>query len=107
MSDKPNDDGLREANGSNTPLNEPSESLRPPFERRQFGGTERQSKPFDEDVPISRSDLKKGAQELSENSVAHINWSVLIVSSVVIVAFSIWAILMPINASTTMKTVVD
>ncbi|GEM_PF-3112641 len=60
MSDKPNDDGLREANGSNTPLNEPSESLRPPFERRQFGGTERQSKPFDEDVPISRSDLKKG-----------------------------------------------
>lgn len=107
MSDKPNDDGLREANGSNTPLDEPSESLRPPFERRQFGGTERQSKPFDEDVPISRSDLKKGAQELSENSVAHINWSVLIVSSVVIVAFSIWAILMPINASTTMKTVVD
>lgn len=39
--------------------------------------------------------------------MAHINWSVLIVSSVVIVAFSIWAILMPINASTTMKTVVD
>lgn len=107
MSDKPNDDGLREANGSNTPLDEPSESSRPPFERRQFGGTERQSKPFDEDVPISRSDLKKGAQELSENSVAHINWSVLIVSSVVIVAFSIWAILMPINASTTMKIVVD
>ncbi|MHA1176711.1 choline BCCT transporter BetT [Psychrobacter faecalis] len=107
MSDEPNDDGLREANESNTPLNEPSESSRPPFERRQFGGTERQSKPFDEDVPISRSDLQKGAQELSENSVAHINWSVLIVSSVVIVAFSIWAILMPINASTTMKTVVD
>lgn len=108
MSDKPNDDGLREADHSNNPLvNEPSESSRPPFERRQFGGTERQSKPFDEDVPISRSDLKKGAQELSENSVAHINWSVLIVSSVVIVAFSIWAILMPINASTTMKTVVD
>lgn len=108
MSDKPNDDGLREADESNNPsVNEPSESSRPPFERRQFGGTERQSKPFDEDVPISRSDLKKGAQELSENSVAHINWSVLIVSSVVIVAFSIWAILMPINASTTMKTVVD
>ena len=108
MSDKPNDDSLREADESNNPLvNEPSESSRPPFERRQFGGTERQSKPFDEDVPISRSDLKKGAQELSENSVAHINWSVLIVSSVVIVAFSIWAILMPINASTTMKTVVD
>ena len=60
MSDKPNDDGLREADESNNPsVNEPSESSRPPFERRQFGGTERQSKPFDEDVPISRSDLKK------------------------------------------------
>lgn len=70
MSDKLNDDGLREADESNNPsVNEPSESSRPPFERRQFGGTERQSKPFDEDVPISRSDLKKGAQELSENSV--------------------------------------
>ena len=31
MSDKPNDDGLREADESNNPLvNEPSESSRPP-----------------------------------------------------------------------------
>lgn len=80
---------------------------RTPFERSQFGGTKRQSKPFDEDVPISRNDLQKGAQELSENSVAHINWSVLIISSLVIVAFSIWAIFMPSSASTTMKAVVD
>lgn len=37
MSDKPNDDGLREADESNNPLvNEPSESSRPPFERRQL-----------------------------------------------------------------------
>ncbi|WP_296245285.1 MULTISPECIES: choline BCCT transporter BetT [unclassified Psychrobacter] len=107
MIDEPNDDGLTEANESNIPLAEPAESSRTPFERRQFGGTERQSKPFDEDVPISRSDLKKGAQELSENSVAHINWSVLIVSSIVIFAFSLWAIFMPTIASTTMKTVVD
>lgn len=113
MNNEPNDDSLAEADKSHARLaharlaSESSESSRAPFERRQFGGTERQSKPFDEDVPISRSDLKKGAQELSENSVAHINWSVLIVSSIVIVAFSIWAIFMPAIASTTMKTVVD
>lgn len=100
MSNEREDEHLTEAQ-------QQAKNSRTPFERSQFGGTERQSKPFDEDVPISRSDLQKGAQELSENSVAHINWSVLIVSSVVIVAFSIWAILMPINASTTMKTVVD
>ena len=108
MNNEPNDDSLAEAGKSRARLaSEGSESSRAPFERRQFGGTERQSKPFDEDVPISRSDLKKGAQELSENSVAHINWSVLIVSSIVIFAFSLWAILMPAIASTTMKTVVD
>lgn len=108
MTDGPKEDSLAEADKSKISLENMSiEHSRTPFERRQFGGTERQSKPFDEDVPISRSDLKKGAQELSENSVAHINWSVLIVSSVVIVAFSIWAIFMPAIASTTMKTVVD
>ncbi len=103
MTNEPNDDNLT---GAGKP-NEQIESSRTPFERSQFGGTERQSKPFDEDLPISRSDLRRGAQELSENSVAHINWSVLIISSIVIVAFSLWAIFMPASASTTMKTVVD
>ncbi|AMN49449.1 choline BCCT transporter BetT [Psychrobacter sp. P2G3] len=103
MTNEPNDDSLTEADQPN----EQVESSRTPFERSQFGGTKRQSKPFDEDVPISRNDLQKGAQELSENSVAPINWSVLIISSLVIVAFSIWAIFMPVNASTTMRAVVD
>ncbi|WP_299184790.1 choline BCCT transporter BetT [uncultured Psychrobacter sp.] len=103
MTNEPNDDNLTEAGKPNEQI----ESSRTPFERSQFGGTERQSKPFDEDLPISRSDLRRGAQELSENSVAHINWSVLIISSLVIVAFSLWAIFMPAGASTTMKTVVD
>ncbi|WP_372844187.1 choline BCCT transporter BetT [Psychrobacter sp.] len=100
MSNEREDERLTEAQ-------QQAENPRTPFERSQFGGTKRQSKPFDEDVPISRNDLQKGAQELSENSVAHINWSVLIISSLVIVAFSIWAIFMPSNASTTMKAVVD
>lgn len=100
MSNEREDEHLSEAQ-------QQAENPRTPFERSQFGGTKRQSKPFDEDVPISRNDLQKGAQELSENSVAHINWSVLIISSLVIVAFSLWAIFMPIGASTTMRAVVD
>lgn len=108
MTDEPKNDSLAEADKSNTSLENVSiENLRTPFERSQFGGTKRESKPFDEDIPISRNDLQKGAQELSENSVAHINWSVLIISSLVIVAFSMWAIFLPINASTTMKAMVD
>ncbi|WP_367106958.1 choline BCCT transporter BetT [uncultured Psychrobacter sp.] len=107
MANEPNDNDLNEAGQPNPSTIESNQSTRTPFERKQFGGTERQSKPFDEDVPISRNDLQKGAQELTENSVPHINWSVLIISSLVIVAFSIWAIFLPTGASTTMKTVVD
>lgn len=107
MANESDNDELILSQKSQATNTESAESSRTPFERSQFGGTERQSKPFDEDVPISRNDLQKGAQELSENSVAHINWSVLIISSVVIVAFSIWAIFLPANASTTMKAVVD
>lgn len=107
MANGPDNDELNSAQEPQAATTGSEESSRTPFERSQFGGTERQSKPFDEDVPISRNDLQKGAQELSENSVAHINWSVLIISSVVIVAFSIWAIFLPASASTTMKMVVD
>ena len=108
MTIDPSDDKLSEVSEPSSPnqANEQSQKAQTPFERSQFGGTQRQHK-NDEDVPISSSDLKKGAQELSKNTVAHINWSVLIISSIVIVAFSIWAIFLPVSASTTMKTMVD
>jgi len=85
----------------------PTKASRTPFERSQFGGTQRTAKPSDDDRPISRSDLKKGAQEMSTHSVAHVNWSVLIISSLIITMFSLWAIFLPKIASTTMKMVVD
>lgn len=104
MTIDPSDDKL----AKNSQPNEQIERTQTPFERSQFGGSERQSKTYlEDDAPISRSDLKKGAQELSENAVTHVNWSVLIISSIVIAAFSIWAIIMPDGASTTMKAVVD
>ncbi|VVN00315.1 choline BCCT transporter BetT [Pseudomonas fluorescens] len=81
----------------------------PPLERSRFGGTERRhERPADDDdAPVSRSDLSKGPQEVIEHREAYINWSVLLISSVVILAFSIWAILTPDHARMTMKMAVD
>ncbi|KMM85271.1 choline/glycine/proline betaine transport protein [Pseudomonas taetrolens] len=79
-----------------------------PLERSRFGGTQRRhERPDEDDAPVSRSDLSKGPEEVLEDREAHINWSVLLISSLVILAFSIWAIVMPDEARTTMKTAVD
>ena len=80
----------------------------PPLERSRFGGTERPHlRPIDSDAPVSRSDLSKGPTELLEHRKARINWRVLIISSVVILGFSVWAMLMPDGARTTMLAAVD
>lgn len=79
----------------------------PPLERTRFGGSERPPRHPDDDAPASRSDLSKGAEELRGDGSAQINWSVLLVSSLVIIAFSFWAIFLPDGARTTMKLVVD
>ncbi|HEX3160931.1 MAG TPA: BCCT family transporter, partial [Gemmatimonadaceae bacterium] len=80
----------------------------PPLERSRFGGTQRRpERPVDDDTPVSRSDLSKGREELLEHRTAHIAWRVLVISSVVILAFSVAAIRMPDVARTTMKTAVD
>ena len=88
--------------------NEQAGKWHPPLERSRFGGTERRhERPVDDDAPVSRSDLSKGAQELLADRKARINWSVLLISSAVILAFSVWAILMPDGAGTAMKMAVD
>ncbi|PLC49612.1 high-affinity choline transporter BetT [Pollutimonas subterranea] len=80
----------------------------PPLVRDRFGGTQRRhERQIDDDAPVSRSDLSKGPQELLEHRTAHINWGVLLISSIVILAFSIWAIRVPNEARTTMKMAVD
>ena len=79
-----------------------------PLEGGRFGGAERRHRrPADSDAPVSRSDLRKGSEEILEQPGAYINWRVLVISSAVILAFSIWAIAMPVGARLTMKTVVD
>ncbi|CEA00564.1 choline/carnitine/betaine transporter [Pseudomonas saudimassiliensis] len=80
----------------------------PPLERTRFGGSQkRPGRAEDDDAPVSRADLSKGPQELLEHRTSRTNWSVLIVSSVVILLFSIWAIMAPDEARTTMKSTVD
>lgn len=80
----------------------------PPLERSRFGGSgRRQGRSFDDSAPVSRSDLSRGPQELLEHRKARVNFSVLVISSIVILAFSVWAIFMPSNARTSMKAAVD
>ena len=82
--------------------------MSPPLERSRFGGTERrQERERDDNAPVSRSDLSKGPQELLEHRTASVSWGVLIVSSIVILAFSIWAIFLPNEARTSMQSTVS
>ncbi|WP_312307184.1 choline BCCT transporter BetT [Pulveribacter sp.] len=79
----------------------------PPLERSRFGGTQARQERPDDDIPVSRGDLSKGPQEVLEDRTARINWRVLLFSSAVIVAFSVWASLLPEDARTKMKLAVD
>lgn len=79
----------------------------PPLERSRFGIREPRHERLDDDVPVSRSDLSKGPQEVLEDRTARINWRILLISSVVILAFSVWASLMPEDARKKMKLAVD
>ncbi|WP_223193114.1 MULTISPECIES: choline BCCT transporter BetT [Psychrobacter] len=100
MSQPPNDDHLN----NDLPKTVPPKT---PFERSRFGGSVRPQKTLEDEVPVSKSDLGKGAGELSLTKTTQVNWSVLIVSSVIIAAFSIWAMVMPAQASATMELVVN
>lgn len=77
------------------------------IERSKFGGVERRHKRLDDDAPVSRSDLSKGSQELIKYPDVHVNWTILLISSLVIMTFSAWAIFMPEQARLTMKLTVD
>jgi len=80
-----------------------------PIERSRFGGTQRRAMRGDDDeAPATRSELSRGSQELrAEMPAARISWAVLLVSSAVILAFSLWAIATPSEAREGMKRAVD
>ncbi|GAA1419308.1 choline BCCT transporter BetT [Agrococcus citreus] len=91
------DEAQRSAAGRTSPPN---------LERARFGGTERKPERRHDEAPVSRSDLSRGQSEIVEDPRAKVHWPVLIVSAVVIVAFSAWAMLMPQLAKDTMLAVV-
>ncbi|RTZ47471.1 BCCT family transporter [Candidimonas sp. SYP-B2681] len=106
---KPSDaDRPEAAQPSKQASNPQAGQAHPPLERSRFGGTERRhERPTDDEAPVSRSDLSKGPHELLEHRRARINWGVLLISSLLVLAFSIWAIVVPDEARTTMKMAVD
>ena len=86
----------------------PSTTGKPPIERSRFGGTARRAAPKSESpVPVSRSDLSKGPAELLGDRTSRVNWKVFIIASVIILAFSVWTMLVPDSASATMKSMVN
>lgn len=108
MAIEPSDDNLSDTAQSKPPApHEKTSKPHPPLERSRFGGTQPKHQRHDDDVPVSRSDLSKGPDELLEHATVHINWTILLISSLVILAFSVWAIVMPQTAQMTMKTAVD
>ena len=105
----PSDDERSKDARPNVPAPNPQTAKPPPrLERTRFGGTERRhERAIEDEAPVSRSDLSKGPEELLEHRPDRINWGVLLISSVVILAFSIWAILVPDDARARMKMAVD
>lgn len=103
----PGDERPEPAHSGRQASNQASATPHAPLERSRFGATQRPAKRPDDDAPVSRSDLGKGAQELIGDQESLICWSVLVVSSLVILAFSIWAIVVPAGARTAMEVTVD
>ena len=56
--------------------------------------------------PKTSAELLKDGPNLTDRSGPKVNWQVLITSSLIILAFSLWAIFAPDNASSTMQTIV-
>ncbi|MDO5745706.1 MAG: choline BCCT transporter BetT [Micrococcaceae bacterium] len=78
-------------------------------ERSRFGVSERRKDPVAEEYrpPITSSELSKGPAELTSHPTPTVNWRVFITAALIILGFSLWAILMPEGAESTMRTAVS
>lgn len=87
-----------------------NERSRPTVNREKLGGSLRnREERWDEPnrPPKSSAEMLKGGSEVADQEGIKVNWQVLIISSAIIVAFSLWAIFAPDNASTTMQGIVS
>jgi choline/glycine/proline betaine transport protein len=84
------------------------ESPKAPIERRQLGGTERRrhGPEAENRSPTSSQELSNAHAELVEEPGPRVNWRVFIIASAVVVAFSLWAMIVPGHAASTMEIVV-
>lgn len=79
-------------------------------ERERFGGSSRTAAEANERdekrPPRTGEEMSRGPADLQKAPGPKVNWKVLGVSSAVVVAFSIWAMLVPDRAESTMSNVV-
>ncbi|PYI66489.1 high-affinity choline transporter BetT [Arthrobacter livingstonensis] len=77
-------------------------------ERSRFGVDGRRRPPETDEnrPPISSGELSRGPTELVEDRNPRVNWRVFIISAVIILAFSVWAMAMPAQARDIMHSVV-
>lgn len=87
-----------------------NERSRPTVDREKFGGSQRtvrDDQREDRRPPKTSAEMLKAGPDIAEQGGTKVNWPVVIISSAVILAFSIWAIVAPDNASSTMQQVVS
>ncbi|ALV45113.1 choline transporter [Arthrobacter alpinus] len=88
------------------PGNEPPAEM---VERSRFGVTGRRKAREESDrrPPVTSTELLiKGPAEMRTAPGPRVNWRVLIISAAIVLAFSIWAMAMPVEAKATMHAVV-
>ena len=77
--------------------------------REKLGGSQRSYVDVereDKRPPKTSAEMLKDGPTLADRNGSKVNWQVLVTSSLIILAFSIWAIFAPDNAASTMKTIV-
>ncbi|MDN5822208.1 MAG: BCCT family transporter, partial [Brachybacterium sp.] len=80
----------------------------PEVERGQFGATERRTADKDTRPPSSSTELRtKGPADFADRAEPRINWLVFVSASLIILTFSLWAILSPDHAAGTMSLAVE
>ncbi|BCT75897.1 choline transporter BetT [Sinomonas cyclohexanicum] len=85
--------------------NEPPKAA---IERSSLGGTIRRRAGGDEGrPPVSSRELSRGPAEFAESRGPRVRWRVFIISSAIILAFSIWAMVIPAGAADTLHTMVE
>src|SRR5699024_9903328 len=80
---------------------------RPVYECGRFAGRDpanRDSRDADPDRrgPLDSTELRRGPDDLSDNRGPRVNWRLFIVASLIMLAFSVWALVTPVSAQSTM-----